>query len=444
MIMKNGKQVNFIYKNGKKIDKIIRHGKVYFEQGFTREKTSTTFPITFGGVGKDLKDYKVYGNTYQNSTSGKNKYGITSAKGYSYSSSLPNVPNQNMIIDFYDLNNIEFHAKSNAYLIALLPTIQLQANTDYILSYVRINNIISGNPRRYIYAVDENENYSLINSVTSGDVGNISHQFTTSSSGKIALAFGYSNNSNESSSIINNLMVRLATDTDNTFEPYTGEQPSPNPDYPQEIISCGDLITDTTDVNYGKYKIPVNINNVIINIYLDEPLRKIDGYSDYIDFINGKVVRNIDEVILDGSETWNGVQDYQSSTTMASKNGTISVMIRMNETNNLISNKFNVQKNDNINDNITAQSNLENAHFCIRKNNPDRIYFKWENWQGKTGNEVKEIVTLEPITINYPLLTPTEESITLPNIPTVDGNNILNIETEITPSQIYIKYKSNN
>ena len=38
MIIKNGKQIGFIYKNGEKIDKIIRHGKVYFEQGFTREK----------------------------------------------------------------------------------------------------------------------------------------------------------------------------------------------------------------------------------------------------------------------------------------------------------------------------------------------------------------------------------------------------------------------
>jgi len=74
MIMKNGKQIGFIYKNGKKIDKIIRHGKVYFEQGFTREKTSTTLPISFDGIGKDLKDYKVYGKSYQDPYNQQNLY----------------------------------------------------------------------------------------------------------------------------------------------------------------------------------------------------------------------------------------------------------------------------------------------------------------------------------------------------------------------------------
>lgn len=74
MIMKNGKQIGFIYKNGKKIDKIIRHGKVYFEQGFTREKTSTTLPISFDGIGKDLKDYKVYGESYQDPYNHQNLY----------------------------------------------------------------------------------------------------------------------------------------------------------------------------------------------------------------------------------------------------------------------------------------------------------------------------------------------------------------------------------
>ena len=72
MIIKANKQIGFIYKNNESIDKILKDGNVVFERGFLREKTSTTLPINFGGVGKDLKDYKVYGNTYQNSTSGKN------------------------------------------------------------------------------------------------------------------------------------------------------------------------------------------------------------------------------------------------------------------------------------------------------------------------------------------------------------------------------------
>lgn len=35
-------------------------------------------------------------------------------------------------------------------------------------------------------------------------------------------------------------MIQLASSTDESYEPYTGGKPSPNPDYPQEIKSVGD------------------------------------------------------------------------------------------------------------------------------------------------------------------------------------------------------------
>ena len=144
MIIKANKQIGFIYKNNESIDKILKDGGVVFERGFLREKTSTTLPITFGGVGKDLKDYRVYGNTYQNSASGKNKYGITSAEAKFYSSSLPTGATTSLIIDSYDLNNIKFHTIANGnYLLALLPTYQLEPNTNYIISYTRTNTLSS-------------------------------------------------------------------------------------------------------------------------------------------------------------------------------------------------------------------------------------------------------------------------------------------------------------
>lgn len=70
--------------------------------------------------------------------------------------------------------------------------------------------------------------------------------------------------------------------------------------------SVGDLVTDTSDVNYGKYKIPVLTNSTATNIYLNKPLRRaskfIAGaevetvyYTDYLDYGNQKVVRNVDD-----------------------------------------------------------------------------------------------------------------------------------------------------
>lgn len=81
---------------------------------------------------------------------------------------------------------------------------------------------------------------------------------------------------------------------------------TPSPDSPVEIQSVGDLITDTTNSNYGKYKIPIKLTNEneeseITNIYLDESLRKIGDSADYIDFKNQKIIRNVE--VLDGTGT---------------------------------------------------------------------------------------------------------------------------------------------
>ena len=44
-----------------------KDGDIVFEKGFTRE-TSGTVPLTINGIGKDLKDWSITGNTVQNGT----------------------------------------------------------------------------------------------------------------------------------------------------------------------------------------------------------------------------------------------------------------------------------------------------------------------------------------------------------------------------------------
>lgn len=60
-----------------------------------------------------------------------------------------------------------------------------------------------------------------------------------------------------------------------------------------ERIGVGDLVTDSTSEHYGKYRIIVTVNGGNTYIYLDEPLRKIGNYADYLDFETGKVYRCI-------------------------------------------------------------------------------------------------------------------------------------------------------
>ncbi|MBO5725586.1 MAG: hypothetical protein J6S00_00815, partial [Clostridia bacterium] len=60
---------------------------------------------------------------------------------------------------------------------------------------------------------------------------------------------------------------------------------TPTPDTPIEVESVGEY-----DETTGKYKIPIissaSGETIETNIYLDEPLRKIGDYADYIDFEN--------------------------------------------------------------------------------------------------------------------------------------------------------------
>ena len=186
--------------------------------------------------------------------------------------------------------------------------------------------------------------------------------------------------SNGKTTILTNLMIRKSNISDGTYEPYG-------------------------------YKIPVNVNNVITNIYLDEPLRKIGDYSDYIDFKNGKVVRNIKEVVLNGSEDW-----YTSS-------GTSQVAFNKGV--------------GYIHDTTKLPCNISSN--CQMPNN--NLYFYST---GYSLADWKTILSTTNAIVCGRLATPIEEPITLPNIPTIKGNNILNIETEIAPSQVYIKYRSDN
>lgn len=168
--------------------------------------------------------------------------------------------------------------------------------------------------------------------------------------------------------------------------------------------------------------------NETTNIYLDEPLRKIDGYSDYIDFINGKIARQIGETIFDGSETWNKVGDtsgnyfYFYSTVLDN-------IVMKDITKNMLCNKFNVYNGqivyitkvntDTINvSNRTSKERLRVLLLNTRINSYTTANFK--TWLSENN-----------VTVDYVLETPTEEDIELPNIKLIEGKNIITIGTEV-------------
>ena len=593
-MMKANNQLGFININEDSIDKIIKDDEVIFERGFLREKTSTTLSTTFGGVGKDLKDYKVYGNTVQSKLpSGYTQVDYIESSGTQYIDTGVNADiNLDVKIDmqYTDINasnnDTNFGALSHVgnsytrYHINKTGGGFLQA---FVLSSSNSLSIASYNVLRHSYYIKarerklyyDNQELSLPESLQTDTLLNF--WLFGRNSNESNLIFYNSSKLYSCQMYYNDILVRdfipCYRNSDNEVGLYdlvnkifytnqgtgtfTYGSIAPTPDAPIEIVSCGDrtknlcftdfnnwesgqydtsgnksIISsrirlkdllpvepnttyyfdtfDTTgatlthtffirecDTNgnfinnvgtvnnqatittgntthylmatigspsaqtgenfesfqnyfeqgkikpficlnsevdksyepYG-YKIPVNVNNVITNIYLDEPLRKIEDYADYIDFKNNKLVRKIKEKILNGTEYWNISTNFY----------TVSITNYAYSNNIPYSNNFAGYRN--ISSVTSFPSEIDNVFaFKNRKGEP-RLYLKAT--QFTTINELKAWLSTHNTIIDYVLVTPTEEDIELPNIPTIDGNNTLNIETEITSSKVYIKYKSNN
>lgn len=80
-----------------------------------------------------------------------------------------------------------------------------------------------------------------------------------------------------------------------TYEPYTGGQPSPSPEYPQEVTGV-DKILATFKGN--KSTLTKSLNHTLL-----KPLYRLGkNVYDYIDFNKGKIVRNVGVVTFDGSD----------------------------------------------------------------------------------------------------------------------------------------------
>lgn len=188
-----------------------------------------------------------------------------------------------------------------------------------------------------------------------------------------------------------------------------------------------------TETTYEPYVAPRTTN-----IYLNQPLRKIGNYIDYIDFENQKVYRNvgIDNITKDSSiGKFSGVTNY-SAFYMAYDNlpdydGTFKNLT-------LLSPTFTYHKagGGNINQYWTANYQISSAIAEGYK----RILFTLPSTITDTTS-AKTWLETNPIEFYYPKKIASEESITLPNILLNKGTNIISIDTNINASNMWIKYK---
>ena len=211
---------------------------------------------------------------------------------------------------------------------------------------------------------------------------------------------------------------------------------TPTTSNPVQIESVGNLITDINDVNYGKYKIPVTVsdgtNSNTTNIYLNEPLCKIGNYVNYIDFKNQKIIRDLGTLILKGNEDWTVSKNYSNVYQCKVNFNSVSIPICTHFV-GLDASRTIGNVSDNT-DTIKLETTSNNRIFVnmnsIGTTKTDLTNFLSQQYQNNT-----------PVTVIYPLSTPTEEIINLPIIPSIKGTTIYSVGTEVQPSNMYIKYK---
>lgn len=184
---------------------------------------------------------------------------------------------------------------------------------------------------------------------------------------------------------------------------------------------------------YGKYKIPVTVSGengeeTTANIYLDEPLRKIGDYADYVDYDRQLLVRNIQKLIFTGDEKW-AMQEINTLTTRFR----VDIQHSISQSSGLCSHVPFVRSGVSR-DEVLCGINNNTFYFRINKEIASNVIeFKdYLSSQAAKGT---------PVTLYYPRVTPITDPLDLPEIPTFAGTNVIDVDTTVKPSQMYVKYR---
>lgn len=168
---------------------------------------------------------------------------------------------------------------------------------------------------------------------------------------------------------------------------------------------------------------------VTTNIYLDEPLRKIGDYADYIDFENKTVVRKV------GVQTYNGTEEWIKHTTTKEgygvfRNESLLTPLIGAPISSSFMTHFNLTYKA-----ATADFVIGEYRFTYSDNNINgsSIYVSAEQ---TTVEDFAEWLSNNNVSIYYPLDTSTTTNIKLPDILLDVGSSMIEINTGIIPSNV--------
>lgn len=204
---------------------------------------------------------------------------------------------------------------------------------------------------------------------------------------------------------------------------------TPTPEEPIEVQSVGDLVIDEIDPNYGKYKIPVTVSGengeeTTTVIYLDDPLRKIGDYVDYINFENQQHIKNVAVVNFTGEEEWR-VQGNAYFTyippTPSEKPPTLCSAFSLSTSGSTPVGKYRLAGIDSWNGNVLF--NYDNGADGV-------VNFK--------SYLAQQYANGTPVKFYYPTVSAITELIEAPKIPTFSGTNVIDTDSTVKPSKIEV------
>ena len=203
---------------------------------------------------------------------------------------------------------------------------------------------------------------------------------------------------------------------------------------------------------YGKYKIPVKVNGETTNIYLDEPLRKVGDYADYIDFKTGKVVRNVFESTITINEVY-GI--YGKCSNVVRFGCYIPDHPKQKKDENMLSVMLPYDQSWTADKESIFHHNTSNVNYYFSflwsrlglVYDGTNVYKVDDGGTSITDAEIKNICLdfLNSLSEEYRkiymiLETPTEETIDIPEFSTIAGGTTFEVLTSVQPSQIMVKY----
>lgn len=211
--------------------------------------------------------------------------------------------------------------------------------------------------------------------------------------------------------------------------------------------------TNTVYEPYG-YKIPIKATNeagesVTTNIYLDEPLRKIGDYADFIDFKNNRVVRNIHSEEIKFTST---TQMYICGSKWQRENCTSVYCLSALDYNGLQTPKFKeYEKSNMFKGGYWEWSDMQEPfNYILCGHNSSLVYLIIENsYLNNINNEstdddkknaIKEFFDNNKLLVEYVMAVPIQETIELPKINTLEGKNTITIQTKIQPSNVTLEF----